>query len=85
MKQPERTMAIRDVMNDSGVRFGTSGARGLVEDMTGSGCFAYAAAFLQAIGATGGRVALAIDLRPSSPDIAAACAAAIRLQFLFYL
>ena len=78
MKQPERTTAIRDVMNDSGVRFGTSGARGLVEDMTGSVCFAYAAAFLQAIGTTGGRVALAIDLRPSSPDIAAACAAAIR-------
>ena len=78
MKQFERTVAIRDVMNDSGVRFGTSGARGLVEDMSSGVCFSYTAAFLQAIGATGGRVALAIDLRPSSPDIAAACAAAIR-------
>ena len=78
MKQFERTLAIRDVMNDSGVRFGTSGARGLVEDMSSGVCFSYTAAFLQAIGATGGRVALAIDLRPSSPDIAAACAAAIR-------
>lgn len=33
---------------------------------------------LKAISVISGRVALAIDLRPSSPEIAAACAAAIR-------
>jgi len=65
-------------MDSSGVRFGTSGARGLVSDMTSEVCFAYTSAFLQAISAGPGRVALAMDLRPSSPEIAAACAAAIR-------
>lgn len=77
MKHSENTMAIQTLMNKSGVRFGTSGARGLVVDMTCEVCFAYTSAFLQAISATTGRVALAMDLRPSSPDIAAACAAAI--------
>jgi len=64
-------------MDESGVRFGTSGARGLVADMSDDVCFAYASAFLQAISATSGTIALAMDLRPSSPRIAAACAAAI--------
>ena len=77
MKPIERLIAIEDLMNSSGVRFGTSGARGLVSDMTGEVCFAYTAAFLKAISAVSGRVALAMDLRPSSPEIAAACAAAI--------
>ncbi|MEW5770129.1 MAG: phosphomannomutase [Pseudomonadota bacterium] len=69
----------REVMAGSGVGFGTSGARGLVAQMTDEVCFAYALAFLHAIGAQpGNRVALGMDLRPSSPRIAAACAAAIR-------
>ncbi len=71
-------IAIHELMESSGVRFGTSGARGLVADMTDAVCFAYSAAFLQVIQApAGSRVALGIDLRPSSPTIAAACAAAI--------
>lgn len=70
---------IQSLMDSSGVRFGTSGARGLVADMTAEICFAYTAAFLQVVGApAGSRVALGMDLRPSSPDIATACAAAIR-------
>jgi phosphomannomutase len=70
---------IRALMDTSGVRFGTSGARGLAADMSPRVCFAYTAAFLQIIGARpGSRVALGMDLRPSSPDIAGACAAAIR-------
>ncbi|MFZ4538996.1 phosphomannomutase [Propionivibrio sp.] len=77
MKQSNRQIAIQALMDASGVRFGTSGARGLVADMTSEVCFAYTTAFLQAISATSGRVALALDLRPSSPQIAAACAAAI--------
>ena len=66
-------MKIQDLMDSSGVRFGTSGARGLVADMSDAVCFAYSAAFLQAIAVpAGSRVALGIDLRPSSPGIAAA-------------
>lgn len=69
----------REVIAASAVRFGTSGARGLVAELTDEVCFAYALAFLHACGgAPGGRVALGMDLRPSSPRIAAACAAAIR-------
>ena len=54
-------------MDASGVRFGTSGVRGLVADMSSEICFAYASAFLNATSADSGRVALAMDLRPSSP------------------
>lgn len=69
----------KDVMAAGNVGFGTSGARGLVADMTDAVCFAYALAFLHAVDARpGSRVALGMDLRPSSPRIAGACAAAIR-------
>lgn len=78
MNAPEKIIAIHDMMNSSGVRFGTSGARGLVVEMTDEVCFAYTLAFLQTVSVeSGSRVALAMDLRPSSPRIAAACAAAI--------
>lgn len=69
---------ISEMMETSGVRFGTSGARGLVTAMRAEVCYAYTAAFLQAVPAKAGRVALAIDLRPSSPTIASACVAAIQ-------
>ena len=65
-------------MESSGVRFGTSGARGLVADMSSEVCFSYTIAFLKAVSAVSGRVALAIDLRPSSQEIASACHAAVR-------
>jgi phosphomannomutase len=78
MDLTERNVSILDLMDSSDVRFGTSGARGLVADMTSEVCFAYTSAFLKAIAATSGSVALAMDLRPSSPRMAAACAAAIR-------
>jgi phosphomannomutase len=78
-----QTVSIADLMTQSGVAFGTSGARGLVSAMTDKVCFAYTAAFLQhltAIGqfAPGTHVAIAGDLRPSSPRIMAACAAAVQ-------
>ncbi len=78
-----QTVSVADLMARSGVAFGTSGARGLVTAMTDSVCFAYTCAFLQhleAIGqfAPGGHVAIAGDLRPSSPRIMAACSAAVR-------
>jgi phosphomannomutase len=68
-----------DIINLSSIRFGTSGARGLVSDMTDEVCFAYTLAFLQGIiPPLNSRIALAMDLRPSSPQITGVCAAAIR-------
>lgn len=71
--------SIQHLMQTSGVGFGTSGVRGLVTQMSDEICFAYTLAFLQNVTLPpNSRVALAIDLRPSSPAIAAACAAAIK-------
>lgn len=63
------------VIEQSGISFGTSGARGLVTDFTPNVCAAFTLAFLQSQGAVS-RIAIAIDNRPSSPEIAAACIAA---------
>lgn len=76
-KLPDQSITVQSLMNVSGVRFGTSGVRGLVSEMTHELCFAYVQAFLQVISAVpGSRVAIGMDFRPSSPDIASACAAA---------
>lgn len=71
---------IQHMMADSGVAFGTSGARGLVSQMTDQVCAAYSLAFLHGLGLAkpGQKVALGMDLRPSSPAIVRACAAGIR-------
>jgi len=71
---------IQEMMTESGVAFGTSGARGLVSQMTDQVCIAYTLAFLQglALAKPGQKIALGMDLRPSSPAIARACAAGIR-------
>ncbi len=71
---------IESLMKTNDVRFGTSGLRGLVDQMSDELCYAYVAAFLDAVvgnADTGKRVVLGHDLRPSSPRIAAACAKAI--------
>lgn len=75
-----RQLAIADIIRASGVGFGTSGARGLVADLTDTTCAAYVLAFIAVMRRDFAfdRVALGMDLRPSSPRIAAACAAAIR-------
>jgi len=67
-------------MADSGVAFGTSGARGLVSQMSAQVCSAYTLAFIQGLGLAkpGQKIALGMDLRPSSPTIVRACAAGIR-------
>jgi phosphomannomutase len=70
-----KQILVADMMRSSGVGFGTSGARGLVAQMTSEVCYAYAAAFWQSVG-SGTRVVIGHDLRPSSPAMAAACAAA---------
>ena len=72
---------IGDLMNDSGVKFGTSGARGLVRDMTDRVSFAYTMGFLQYLMSRwdlkeGDPVAVAGDLRTSTDRIMAAAAAA---------
>jgi phosphomannomutase len=73
---------IADLMQNSGVAFGTSGARGTVEAMSDLVCYAYTRAFLQAMEAEdvigeGAEVVLAGDLRASTPRILAAVARAI--------
>ncbi len=74
---------VADLMRQSGVAFGTSGARGMVTAMTDQVCHGYTIGFLKFMiedgaWARGGRVALAGDLRPSTPRMLAACAQAVR-------
>lgn len=73
------TVKISELMLDSGVVFGTSGVRGLVDNLTDEVCEAYTTAFLGVMGRSFlfERVALGLDLRPSSHGIAEACARAI--------
>lgn len=76
-------MKIDDLMQQSGVGFGTSGARGTVEAMTDPVCYAYTRAFIQALEAQqlishGAAIVIAGDLRPSTPRIINAVAAAVR-------
>ena len=69
-------MTVKDLMTECGVNFGTSGARGTVAAMTDRVCYGYTQGFLSYMAeegefAPGGRVALAGDLRPSTPRILA--------------
>ncbi len=75
-------VAVRDLMESSGVKFGTSGARGLVREMTDRVCYAYAAAFLSYLKSegrveSGDVVFLAGDRRPSTGRILRAIAVAV--------
>jgi phosphomannomutase len=73
---------INDLMQSSGVKFGTSGARGLADAMTDSVCYTYTKGFLQYLEQTGEisrngeTVAIAGDLRPSTGRIMTAVARA---------
>ena len=75
--------SLRELMDRTGVRFGTSGARGLVTELTDLVAHAYTRGFLQYLAgigefpASGGKVAIAGDLRPSTGRILAAVAAAV--------
>lgn len=75
-------LAIEEIMQRSGVAFGTSGARGLVSAMTDEVCSAYARGFLAWLRARGGiaagsTVAIGGDRRPSTERILEAIAAGI--------
>ncbi|MEP7050931.1 MAG: phosphomannomutase [Pseudomonadota bacterium] len=77
-----RKVSIAEVMDRSGVAFGTSGARGLVTAMTDEVCYTYTRGFLQYLEREGdikrgGRVAVAGDLRSSTPRIMRAAMKAI--------
>ena len=67
------------VIKESGVAFGTSGARGLVTQFTSNVCAAFSAAFIAAIKPhfVFKKVAIAIDNRPSSYAMAQACASVL--------
>jgi phosphomannomutase len=76
------TFEIKEVMQSSGVKFGTSGARGLADEMTDQVCYIYTKGFLQyleeqgEINKDGETVAIAGDLRPSTGRIMTAVARA---------
>lgn len=68
------------IIEQSGIAFGTSGARGLVADFTPDVCAAFSIAFIKSIDTEFSftTVALAIDNRPSSYAIAQACAEGLK-------
>lgn len=71
-----------EIIRQSAVKFGTSGARGLVTDFTPEVCAAYALSFINNMAQdfTFDTVAIAIDNRPSSPAMAQACAAVLQKE-----
>lgn len=79
----ESTQTVGALMDECGVAFGTSGARGLADAMTDRVCHGYTIGFLRHLAslgefAPGDKVAIAGDLRPSTPRIMTACAQAVR-------
>ncbi len=77
------TTSLEELMNRSGVAFGTSGARGLATAMTDRVCHAYTLGFLQHLARIGDlpdrptSVAVAGDFRPSTDRIMVAVCRAI--------
>ncbi|PMG35994.1 phosphomannomutase [Vibrio breoganii] len=77
------------VIQQSGVQFGTSGARGLVEQFSSDVCAAFTHAFIDGIKESFefDTLALAIDNRPSSYAMAQACSEAAKqagLDVIYY-
>lgn len=74
------SLALNQLIANSNIAFGTSGARGLVTDFTDQVCAAFAQSFVKVMQRSFGveRVALGIDNRPSSAQMAAACAGALQ-------
>jgi len=82
MGEKNEVFAIADLMAQSGVGFGTSGARGLAVAMSGRVCYAYTMGFLQYLEKCGDirpgdEVVVGGDFRPSTPRILEACMRAI--------
>lgn len=70
----------KNIISNSGVKFGTSGARGLVEQFSDQVCAAFTVAFIDAMRQTYSfkRLSVAMDNRPSSPAMAVACCSAAK-------
>jgi phosphomannomutase len=78
----DRTFRVDDLMSESGVTFGTSGARGLTAQMTDMVCYVYTVAFIQYLEQTGeakgaGKIAVGGDLRSGTERIMMAAAKAV--------
>jgi len=78
-----------ELIANSGVVFGTSGARGLVSDFTPEVCAAFAMSFAQVMSQKYkfDTIAIAIDNRPSSYEMAQAISASLRqlnIKALYY-
>lgn len=71
-----------NIIKQSGIQFGTSGARGLVTQFTIESCAAFTHAFIDSMKKNFDftQIAIAIDNRPSSEFIAGACIDAIKRQ-----
>lgn len=72
------TNSLQQIISESGISFGTSGARGLVSDFSDDVVASFAQSFLRVMQREFqvNRVAIGIDNRPSSPAMAAACSGA---------
>jgi len=82
MSDKTETIRITELMSQSGVGFGTSGARGLADAMSDRVCYSYTVGFLQYLEKAGAirpgdQVVVAGDFRPSTGRIMAAAAAAV--------
>ncbi|QCJ72093.1 phosphomannomutase [Providencia heimbachae] len=75
-------MISSDIIKNSGINFGTSGARGLVTQFTNESCAAFTHSFINSIKNkfNFNQIAIAIDNRPSSEFIATVCIDAIKQQ-----
>ncbi len=76
------TVNLDDLMRESGVRFGTSGVRGLEKDMTDMVCYTFTAAFIQYLEdegelEQGDIIGVGGDLRPSTGRIIGAVTKAV--------
>lgn len=73
--------SVANIIGASSIKFGTSGARGLVSDFSSDVSAAFAIAFVEALKTQNinvERIALGIDRRPSSPDLAASIAGGLQ-------
>ena len=72
--------SVQQIISQSGIAFGTSGARGLVVAFTDDLCAAFTQSFVRVMQQNFifERVAIGIDNRPSSPQMAAACIGMLR-------
>lgn len=70
----------KEIIQHSNIKFGTSGARGLVENFTPEVCAAFTVAFLSAMQSEFkfSKISIGIDRRPSSAAMAAACCEAAK-------